>query len=84
MSIHVIKAGDEYLVIQPYQINESHYARILLRNENLDTALKYAKLMEEGGVAVNSVASGHVKGFAPVMRFRDAVSRVKRRRTPTK
>lgn len=85
--IHIIKTGSgEYMVIEPYSINENHYSRIHFRDFSFENASKYAIMLEEmGPVPVNAMAAGpggarpNISTFTPLLKIRQALSRKKKK-----
>jgi hypothetical protein len=85
--IHIILTNEEeYLVVEPYQINETFYGHIHFRSKSIDNARKYANMLNENMVAANAIAAGpggsNIATFTPIMKFRNALSRVQKRRKP--
>lgn len=72
---YIFPRDNEYVILEVLQYKEMFFYKEKQRYKTLDLAEKYVTMMYEEGegagspVPVNSVQSGHVKDFSPVMKF---------------
>lgn len=70
MKHYVIESDGQYIVVRTEKLGSHIYSHIVGTHKNLDIATNYANILNEDGVAVNSVSSGNVSGYSPLLKFK--------------